>query len=206
MSSFESIFRSDSPTRDKFLSRVFGIFSEEIVHCWCNDTRSPYENLGRPTLLNTTTGRRYTLDFTFRSRVSGHVYVGEMKCELEYENYQYLILESPTQLQHHMGEAFKLFLGTATSPATCRVNVQGKPQSVDGAILVWGQCTPQGQAAVVGEYGLHAVLAVDTMIRDLQRWQSQEFAKLLATKESWCQYLFAGLRELNNSEGQSSAS
>ncbi len=198
MPSLESIFRSDTPARDKFLSRVFGIFNEEIVRCWCNDAHSPYENLGRPTITNANTGRRHTLDFTFRSRDSGRVYVGEMKCELEYEGYQYLTLDSPTQLRHHMGGAFKLFLATATSPATYRVNVQGKPQPVDGAILVWGRCTPQGQASVLEEYGLHTVLSVENIVRDLLQWQSQEFKELLATKESWCQYLFNGLREMNN--------
>ena len=199
MPSLENIFRSDTPARDKFLSRVFGIFNEEIARCWCNDARSPYENLGRPTITNTDTERRYTLDFTFRSRDSDRVYVGEMKCELEYDNHRYLTLDSPTQLQHHMGDAFKLFLAAATSPATCPVNVQGKPQPVDGAILVWGRCTPQGQSAVVEEYGLHAVLSMESMVRDLLQWQSQEFKRLLATKESWCRYLFTGLQELSNS-------
>lgn len=199
MPSIESIFRSDTPARDKFLSRVFGIFNEEIVRCWCNDPRSGYENLGRPTITNANTGRYYTLDFTFRSRDSGQVYVGEMKCELEYENYRFLTLDSPSQLQHHMGDAFKLFLTAAKSPATCRVNVQGKPQPVDGAILVWGRCTPQGHTSVVEEYGLHTILTVENIVRDLLRWQSQEFEELLTTKERWCQYLFTGLRELSNS-------
>lgn len=199
MTSLENIFRSDTPARDKFLSRVFGIFNEEIVRCWCNDSHSPYENLGRPTIKNSNTGRLYTLDFTFRSRDSGQVFVGEMKCELEYENYRFLTLDSPSQLQHHMGDAFKLFLAAAISPGNCRVNVQGKPHPIDGAILVWGRCTPQGQISVVNEYGLYTVLTVENIVRDLLQWQSMEFEELIATKERWCQYLFAGLRELHNS-------
>ena len=199
MSSLESIFRSDAPARDKFLSRLFGIFNEEIVRCWCNDTHSPYENLGRPTITNSNTGHFHTLDFTFRSRDSGQVYVGEMKCELEYENYRFLTFDSPSQLQHHMGDAFKLFLAAATSPGICRVNVQGKPRSIDGAILVWGRCTPQGQASVVKKYGLYTVLTVENIVRDLLQWQSEEFEELVATKERWCHNLFTSLRELNNS-------
>ena len=97
-----------------------------------------------------------------------------------------------------MGDAFKMFLATATSPATYQVSVQGKPQHVDGAILVWGRCTSKGQASVIEEYGLHAVLTVESIVRDLLQWQSQEFNELLTTKESWGRYLFTGLRGLNN--------
>lgn len=185
MPSLDSIFRTNTRARDKFLARVFGIFNEEIVRCWCNDSRSAYENMGRPTITNANTGRGYTLDFTFRSRDSGRFYVGEMKCELEYENYRFLTLDSPSQLRHHMGDAFKLFLDAATSPSTCRVNVQGKPRPVDGAILVWGRCTPQGQASVIEEYGFHTVLTLENIVRDLLQWQSKEFETLIATKESW---------------------
>ena len=32
--------------RDKFLSRVIGIFSEENVRIWCRSDISPYEDLG----------------------------------------------------------------------------------------------------------------------------------------------------------------
>ena len=37
-------------SRGKYLSRVFGIFSEEIVRIWAADPRAPFEDLGRPTL------------------------------------------------------------------------------------------------------------------------------------------------------------
>ena len=201
MPSLESIFRSDTPARDKFLSRVFGIFNEDIVRCWCNDPRSAYEDLGRPTITDANTGRYYTLDFTFRSRDSGCIYIGEMKCELEYENYRFLTLESPSQLQHHIGNAFKLFLAAATAPDNYQVRVQGKPQSIDGAILVWGRYTPQGHNSVVEKYRLYTVLALEKIVRDLIHWRSGEFEELIATKESWCQYLFTGLRELNNLYG-----
>ncbi len=34
--------------REKFLSRLFGIFSEEIVNIWYQYEDLPYENLGMP--------------------------------------------------------------------------------------------------------------------------------------------------------------
>jgi hypothetical protein len=200
MPSFDEIFRTNTPTRDKFLSRVFGIFSEEIVRCWCKDNHAPYKDLGRPTLTSVSTGRRHTLDFTFQSRDTGLVYVGEMKCELEYTGYSYLTLTSPKQLEHHIGQAenaFSKFLAAAASPATCQVKVGGKLQPIDGAILVWGQHTPEGQVSVIEAHKLHTVLSVENLVRDLLLWQNQDFAKLLAEKEGWCHHLFTGLRGLN---------
>ena len=110
---FKSIFQSNDRARDKFLSRLFGIFSEEIVRCWGRAVQAPYEDLGRPTVKSFCAKRGFTLDFTFRSRDNGAIYIAEMKCELEYENYRYLTLETPTQLDHHGNEAFQTFSNVA---------------------------------------------------------------------------------------------
>lgn len=63
--SFERLFRSGNARADKFMSRLFGIFSEDIVRCWAKDPQCPYEDLGRPTLKRPDEKRGYTLDFTF---------------------------------------------------------------------------------------------------------------------------------------------
>ena len=56
--SFEEFFKKEGkePIRAKFLSRVFGVFSEELVRIWANDSRAPYANLGRPTLRQSDAG------------------------------------------------------------------------------------------------------------------------------------------------------
>lgn len=91
---FLSIFRqADAPVaRGKYLSRVFGIFSEEIVRMWARDHRCPYEDLGRPTLRKHGEKSGSTLDFTLRHKATGMSYVAELKCEIEYQNYKYLVL------------------------------------------------------------------------------------------------------------------
>lgn len=35
VNSFRYFFCSDNIQRDNFISRLFGIFNEEIVHYWC---------------------------------------------------------------------------------------------------------------------------------------------------------------------------
>jgi len=106
---FHSIFRrAASPiARAKFLSKIFGIFSEEIVSLWAQDERARYDSLGRPTINTPGDNRRYALDFTLRERSSGNIYVAEMKCEIEYQNFKYFVLERVERLEHHKKPAFE---------------------------------------------------------------------------------------------------
>lgn len=67
---FEDVFKTANRARDNYLSRLFGIFAEDIVRYWCADGRAPYEDLGRPSLFSDGVYRGYTLDFTLRERSS----------------------------------------------------------------------------------------------------------------------------------------
>ena len=136
--SLERIFRTDNRARDKVLSRLLGILGEDIVRLWAAKDAAPYRDLGRPTLWLPNGEGRSTLDFTLQSRADDRVFVAEMKCELEVENYRYLTLTNASQLAHHKGEAFRRFLSLARDPAAFVVKVSAKPIPVDGAILVWG--------------------------------------------------------------------
>lgn len=49
-SAADELFHSKDPARDNFLSRLFGMFNEDIVRYWARDEQAPYENEGRPTL------------------------------------------------------------------------------------------------------------------------------------------------------------
>jgi hypothetical protein len=193
---FQTIFKSENRPRDKFLSRLFGIFSEEIVRCWASDERSPYRNLGRPTIKSLDGTRRCTLDFTFESNTDGKVYVAELKCELEYQDYKYLTLESPEQLVHHSKEAFRIFLELAEDPNLFTVTVGGKPLSVSGSILIWGSLAESGRASVIEKHGLQGILSLEAIIIDLVTWQNKDFAELLDKYQTWTTGLFSGLREI----------
>ena len=89
--------QAHQPGRDKFLSRLFGIFNDEVVGAWCSLPNTPYEDLGRPNLKRSDENRGHILDFTLRDHANGRLYIAEMKCELEYEGYRYLLLDSPEQ-------------------------------------------------------------------------------------------------------------
>ncbi len=188
---FQNLFRSHDSRRDKFLSRLFGIFNEEIVRCWGKTPQAPYEDLGRPTIKRVSEKRPYhVLDFTLQSKNDGHVYIAEMKCELEFENYRYLTLESPSQLDHHNKEAFRIFLDVARNINQYTVTVKGQLKTINGSILVWGRYTEQGRASVMAQYGLVDVLSLESIINDLVRWQNQDYIELLHQYERWCREPF----------------
>jgi len=136
------------------------------------------------------------LDFAFESKNDGHVYIAEMKCELELGNYRFLTLESPTQLDHHTKKAFQLFLETAKNANQHTVTIGGKPQLISGSILVWGRCTKQGRASVIAKYGFHDILSLEDIIVDLKVWRNKDFTELLCKYQIWSNELFSGLREM----------
>jgi hypothetical protein len=192
--SLERIFRTSSRPRDKFLSRLLGLFGEEIVRLWAAQDGAPYRDLGRPTLWVPDGSGRSTLDFTFESRASGDIFVAEMKCELEFENYRYLTLTANSQLSHHQALAFRRFLAFAREPNAFVVKVNAKPVAASGAILAWGAVTAQGRLDVQQTTGISDVLSLENMIGDLQAWGVAAYEELLAERAAWCGYLFESLR------------
>jgi hypothetical protein len=192
---FHSIFRrAASPeARAKFLSRIFGVFSEEIVLLWANDHRAPYESLGRPTIKTPGDNRGHTLDFTLRERSTGKVFVAEMKCEIEYQRFKYFVLERADQLAHHKKPAFDALLKAAACSANQTVYVSGKPIGTHGAILIWGSATQEGRKAVIQSAGFHDVLTIAEICQDLLSWSHAGYSALIAQRQEWCNELFTGL-------------
>ncbi|MFO7294702.1 MAG: hypothetical protein C0P72_001645 [Clostridia bacterium] len=190
MIDFEKIFHSSNPRRDKFLSRLFGIFGEELVRCWCNCPQAPYEDLGRPTVYAPGEVRGHTLDFTLRHRETGKIFVAEMKCELEFQNYRYLRLSDPWQIEHHQNQAFLKFLNLAKHPQIYKVKVRGQEIYVDGAVLIWGAITSEGRQAAMERYGFADVLSVEMMANDLREWKPAEWCQKINELKQWSNQLF----------------
>jgi hypothetical protein len=191
---FESLFRTGEMKRDNFRSRLFGMFSEEIVRIWARDERAPYHDLGRPTLWSLTDPGGLTLDFTLERRSDGLRFVAEQKAELAWEGYRYLRLTELLQLAHHGTKgAFGRFLAMAQTPDAYEARVKSKPIEVHGAILVWGAVTDEGRRSVIEHYGFADVLSLEAMVRDLQDWANVEWIERLRVLREWTTGLFDGL-------------
>jgi hypothetical protein len=193
---FRALFRSPvaMSKRAKFISRLLGLFSEEIVRVWCDSSRSPYEDLGRPRVMAPRSSKGHTLDFTLRSRTSGRCYVAEMKCWTEYQGYRYTTLTDADQLEGAEGPAFSAFLKTGREPSRCRILVEGEPRRVHGAILIWGDVTDAGRKAVKKAERLHDVLSLREFVEDLAKWKEPAYRAFINERQRWCKHLFAGLR------------
>lgn len=196
MQEFPSIFcKTDSPqARGKYLSRVFGIFSEEIVRIWASDPNCPYEDLGRPTLRNLQDNLGSTLDFALRHKSTGKLYVTELKCEIEYQNYRYLILSNISQLNHHKKPAFLALLEVAGENSKQQIYLNGKLVLTDGAILIWGAATPVGRLAVIEAHGFFDVLTIEGIIKDLKYWENKPYQLLIDQRRLWTNEMFNALQ------------
>jgi hypothetical protein len=194
---FRDLFQqaSSPAARGKFLSRLFGIFSESIVQIWSEDERAPYRNLGRPTLLGSSPLRNPTLDFLFECRRTGKRYVVEQKCEIEFNGFRYFTLTGPEQLKHHNKNAFAAFLAAATAdaPGARDWKLGTQHVTVDGAILIWGAVSAAGREAVISETGLHDVLGLDRIVADCAEWQPDSYCRLVSDRRLWCEELFGFL-------------
>jgi hypothetical protein len=192
--SFEAIFRTSDGRQDNFRSRLFGLFSEEIVRVWAADTRAPYEDVGRPTLFAPGDIRGSTLDFMLRRRGDNRQFVAELKAEFAFEKYAYLRLSDPGQLRHHQGvPAFARLLEMTRSPGAYEVRVGGKRVVADGAVLVWGAVSEPGRQAVVETFGFTDVLSLEEILVDLRAWSSPAWRKRLGQFRSWSNGLFDAL-------------
>ena len=191
---FRTLFQQADapPARGKFLSRLFGIFSERIVQIWSEDERAPYRNLGRPTLAGTSAARRPTLDFLFECRRTGRRFVVEQKCEIEFNGFRYLTLATADQLKHHDKPAFAAFLAAARGSAQGARDwkVASQPVTVDGAILIWGSVTPAGRAEVIAQTGLEDAIGLDRIIAQCARWRPAAYCRLVSERRRWSAELF----------------
>lgn len=189
----ESVFRTGENGRGAYLSRLFAFFSEEIVRHWADCEAAPYRDLGRPVVWGDD-GKYHVLDFTFQRRSDGARFIAEMKCEVEFDGYKYLILTGPDQVAHHQGSAaFTKFLRLAREPKAHPVTIGGKPADIDGSILVWGVVSSDGRQAAKDHYGVADVLGVEDLLKDLGRWQPSRWADWVATRRRWTDDLFGWL-------------
>ena len=189
---FEDIFATRNARQDNFRSRLFGMFSEDIVRYWAANEQAPYACLGRPTIWD---GSAFaTIDFTLQAR-DGRTFVAEQKAELAWMNYAYLRLERSDQIAHHEGKrAFDWFLEAAREPGRRIVKNNGKPIKVDGAILVWGAVTALGRAAAIADYGFADVLGLEEMLADLNAWQDLPGARRSKKLAGYASGLFEALK------------
>lgn len=217
-----SKIKDKNDKKGRFLSRLFGIFSEEIVRIWAKNECSPYTDIGRPTLY-TDDGKHYTLDFTFEK--DGKYFIVEMKSEIQYQNYKFLTLDNNLEkiqqikyLDHHMKKkSFDLFLNFQKAKEikvkTKIITPEGLPKEEQkviepsGSILIWGR---KSNGFSVDEFNenysnIHGkqikfsnILSLEDMINDLIEWKDEEYIEFIETYKNWTDRFFHDLLPKEN--------
>ena len=202
---FVSLFKQDEADRKrgKYLSRLFGIFSEDIVRIWAADKKCHYEDLGRPSIRFE--GKTYTLDFTFQHKQSRKVYIVEQKCEIEFQNYKFFILDKKEQLSHHIKakKAFMAFL-EAAKKNIISASISKQEIKIDGTILIWGAATPKGINDIKLEYEIDDILTLEKIIDDLILWRNENFYKFVRDRIVWSNEMLSGLLAIKYIEREDS--
>lgn len=195
----EKSFKKNNAVRDAFLSRLLGIFSEDIVRIWCCDLRSPYKNIGRPSFFSSDDKYLHTtLDFCLVDE-DGKKYISEMKCEIQYENYKYLTLSSVKHLNHHkIKKAFNRFLEVTEDPKKSDskyiIKIESERKSIDGGILVWGKVDKSKKDEIIEFYKFADILSLEDIVNDLILWENEDLKSFVIERTRWCLELFEGIR------------
>ena len=202
---FVSLFKQDEADRKrgKYLSRLFGIFSEDIVRIWAADVNCHYKDLGRPSIRFE--GKTYTLDFTFQHKQSRKVYIVEQKCEIEFQNYKHFILDKKEQLFHHIKakKAFVAFLEAAKKNIIFS-SISQQEIKIDGTILIWGAATPKGINDIKLEYKIDDIFTLEKIIDDLILWRNEDFYKFVRDRIVWSNEMLSGLLAIKYIEREDS--
>lgn len=189
----KSIFCSGNKKRDNYLSRVFGIWYEKVVMIWCDDPRSPFLNLGRP-IFYVEENKKYRGDYLLEDS-SGKRFVTEAKCEIAYQNYKFLTLDTSNHLEHHKknSRTFRAILDMARETNKYTVTCNGLETEVDGTGLIWGRVSDKGLRETRADYKFHVILSIEDMIQQLNAWQNKEYIALLRELKEWTNDMFNGL-------------
>jgi len=189
----ETLFRTTDASRDKFLARLFGLFSEEIVRGWCANEKSKYKNLGRPRVRTRDREKEFILDFTLQDRKSQEVFVSEQKFWPEYQGYRFLRLDSADSLEGFATESFRCFRLAAMHPESVSVFINRNLISISGGIFITGAVTSRGFKELRQVPSFRDVLTLEQLIDDLRSWNDRNYEELLAKRRAWSLELIDGL-------------
>ena len=190
----QTIFNvKENSTKTNFLSRILGVFSENIVDFWLENEKCPYRSLGRPSLYSVDNKKLATLDFTFQNKSDNKNYIVEQKCFFGFKNgklcsmstYEIFIkeFEKWSTAKANSTPAWKYF--SNFSKERYDVKVKTKKIETEGTILLWASCEKEGAEKFQEELGISKIIGVDSIISDLKQWEDNNYSKFIDTRKNW---------------------
>lgn len=207
---FSNYFYKGDDAHGNFLSRFLGIFNEEIARIYFRSGSSKYIDLGRPTIKESVKERGATLDFTLSEKNSGKNYITEMKCEMAFQNYKYLELNTVEDIEHHVSysqdqtkiKAFIRFLDCANNANKYSIEVNTDTQKskkeqikTDGIILIWGKVTKDTSKieTIKEKYHFTDILSLEDMINEMIKNNCKEYHEYICNIKNWVDGFLDGI-------------
>jgi len=192
----------DGGKRDKFISRFFGIFSEEIAGLYFGCPFSKYKNLGRPTIKKDNVSS--TLDFTLQDKMTNKIYICEMKCEMQYQKFKRFELKSIEQVESHVKQkwhkrAFIWFLDIANNKNAYKVEIKEenrrKEIEIDGIILLWGKTDNEKIKEIQNKFDIHDILSLEEMVNTMINNDYAPYFEYIEERREWVNKFLDGITE-----------
>ena len=181
----QKIFKNADEKQNNLLTRVFGIFSEEIINCWLAYPDCEYKNLGRPSIYKKNE-RPSTLDFLFEKKKGtnkGALYIVEQKCLFSY-NKGNLLCMTETNLEHFekwstqkakYSKAWKDFREIHSYLKNEDVVIKWKgstpelTKKVVGNILIWGKWMDNTKHA---DPKIDKIISMESIMNEMNEWDN----------------------------------
>ena len=185
-------------TNANFKSRIFGIFSEEIVRIWLKNPKCKYDDLGRPTLYDLNIQKLAQLDFTLRNKKTKKLFIAEQKCFYGYRkgrmetisNSDVFIknFESWSKMKMKQTKAWECFVNFNQKKYHIKINKEEK--IIDGRILIWAKYDEAGKKRMLDDLKLNEIISIEEVIKDLIRWGDKDYIDFIQKKKKSIMELF----------------
>ena len=187
-----------------FLSRIVGVFSEEIVRFWLENERCKYINIGRPQVSTSGDPKNYTLDFLLQNTKTKKYFIAEQKCFFGFKNGTLKkISEVETFTMEFEKWSTKKSISTIAwdrfinfDKDTSVVSNKQKKYSVSGKVLIWASYDKKAKENFQKKYKLSDVISFEHIIRDLKDWSDESYIKFIKEKQKWINELFKNFTTL----------
>lgn len=194
---FKNLFTNSSETRNNFLARVFGVFSEEIVKFWLANENCPYLSCGRPTIFDSNNKKVALLDFTIRSKNDNKLFIVEQKNLIAFKKGTLRFMSNDEAFNKNFLKwsrdkakqtvAWNLFLNPLTE---YQVKVKGEEIVNFGKILIWPSFDENKKNSMISQLAIDEILSLEIIHAQLITWKDPKYQDWINARIRWTEELF----------------
>ncbi len=202
-------WEENSSKQNNYLSRLIGLFGEEISEKWLANDNSAYSNFGRPTIYWIEEGKkkRATLDFLIERE--GKIYIVEQKNFFAYNKGRLRTIDSSDDFRKAFASwnttknkatpAWKIFNSFEQHEYEIKIGKK-EYRKLDGKVVFWSDLIEADKdyfltlSEELNRTRYNDAIGLVQMINDLKRWKDTDYEALIENYIQWNKDLFDNLR------------